>query len=550
MLLRLTVTDFALLHKAEISFLPGLTAITGETGAGKSLLVGALAFLAGGKPPFDVVRENARHAVVEGEFQNTGKITTILRRQISSDGRSRAFIDDEPVNQKDLAEVTASLLDITSQRAFSRLLDSHYHLDLLDSFANLRISRTALQKYHADFHRLQSRKNELEQFIVDQKTHREYVRKQLNEIDILGIIEGEEIELAAEIKRLEHFEELHRDGSRVAELLSGGRDAVEAQLMATLKLIEHISELDATLVDLKQEMDETLLTVREVTRRVKERCRPGGYEAAKLEEMRQRQHNLTSIARKFGGSLETLIQKREEFRKELTAGSKAENELEDVNFNIAKVEKEWVMLAKEVSQIRKEAAQKIDAKVTESLKELGIGDPRFEVRLEQTSDTRGLIESGGTRWRLTERGAEDAVFYFSGNAGIESKPLATVASGGELSRIMLALKESLPLQSEEATILFDEIDTGVSGKTARLVGKKMKKISKGRQLFVITHLPQIASLADNHLNVVKSDHNGTTITSVISLKGDDRVREVAAMLSDGKVSTEALEQARYLISEQ
>ncbi len=549
MLVRLTVTDFALLHKAEIEFHPGLTAITGETGAGKSLLVGALNFLAGGKPPFDVVREHARHAVVEGEFKQSDNVTLILRRQLSADGRSRAFVDDEPVGQKELAELSASLLDITSQRAFSRLLDSRHHLDILDTFAGLTQARAQIQKYATAHHSLEHRKSELVCFLNERRSEREFIAKQLAEIEAVGLNEGEEIELAAEVKRLEHFEDLHRDGLRVTELLSGGRDSVEIQLSEASKLIENICALDRSLVDLSQEMENSLLTIREITRRISGRYRQGGYEIARLEELRERQHSIASIARRFGGSIEAVLKKRDEFRKELGSGTEAESELEEISYQLSKLREEWLTLAGEVSVARTEAATQIERKVMESLKELGIGEPRFEVRLERFLDPEGLFEADGARWRLTERGAEDAVFYFSANSGIDAKPLATVASGGELSRVMLALKESLPLQSEEATILFDEIDTGVSGKTARLVGRKMKKISSGRQLLVITHLPQIASLANHHLNVVKFDKDGETFTEVKSLNGDDRVGELAMMLSGGKVSNEALKQAQFLMSE-
>lgn len=548
MLLRLTVTDFALLHRAEIQFHPGFTAITGETGAGKSLLVGALMFLAGGRPPFDVVRNGARHAVVEGEFLQSENSVLLIRRQIASDGRSRAFINDEPVGQKELADSAASLFDITSQRAFSRLLDTRQHLDLLDSFAGLNEARTFLHKYFSEYNNLEHSRKQLMRYIDEQRIKRDYLQRQLAEIDAVNPVEGEDTDLLYEVKRLEHFEELHRDGSRIVELLSTSRDSVELQLTEVVKLLANVTTLDTSLKDLRDEADNAILIVRELSRRISERCRPDGFELARLEELRQRQHDLASLARRYGGSIESAIQKQKEFRVELNRGDDAQNELEEIEFNLSRIGREWVELAKTVSSNRKNAALEIEKKVSANLRELGIGEPRFEILFEKIPDANGLLEEDGQRWRLNERGAEDAAFYFSANTGVETKPLATVASGGELSRIMLALKEAIPLLSKEATILFDEIDTGVSGKTAGLVGRKMKKISDGRQLIAITHLPQIASMADHHLCVVKLNRGEETFTEVQPLSSEERLVELAKMLSDGKISDEALKQAENLLS--
>lgn len=548
MLVRLTISDFALLQRAEVEFGAGLSAVTGETGAGKSLLVGALSFLAGQKAPFGLVRDGAKLAVVEGEFRRGQEnVVTVIRRTLAADGRARAFIDDAPASQRELTCAAASLLDITSQRAFSRLLDPARHQDLLDAYAGVEEERRRLGQFAADHAGLDRRIRKLRNRLEDFKRRRDFARFELGEIDSVAPQAGENEELAAELRRLEHFEELHQDGARVTLLLTGESDAAEIRLAEASRLLERIGALDPALGELAGEIVSARAAVREISRRVAERCRRGGYEADRLEALRERQHRLGGLIRRFGGSLAAVLERGAALRRELSEGSGAEEELVGLEDQRGRVTKGWVALAAEVANRRREAAASLEEAVAANLRRLGVGEPRFIVRLVRTPDKDGLFEADGGRWTLTARGAEEAEFCLSANPGVSPRPVAAVASGGELSRLMLALKEALPLQSDEASLVFDEIDSGVSGRIARLVGRKLRQIAAGRQVVVITHLPQIASLADRHLKVVKREEGGVTTTHVVELTGDDRIRELAAMLSGGTITDAALEQARQLL---
>lgn len=547
MLTRLTITDFALLRKAEVYFAGGLTAITGETGAGKSLLVGAIGFLGGQKAPFGVVRDGARKAVVEGEFSRANGSVVILRREITADGRSRSFLDDEPASTRDLAESAAQLLDITSQRAFSRLLDSDRHLDFLDIYAGLTPDRGAMAQYESEFLAIERAIHKLQKSIDEHHRRRDFLTHQLREVEALAPEPGEDERLTAELRRLEHIEEIHQDGARISDLLTDDNDAVENKLTEVGRLMDRLSAFDPELTELASEVDSARSALREISRRVTARCRADGFEERALEEMRERQHRLAGLARRYGGSLTSALEQAESFRREISEGSSAEADLDSAREKRRARVAEWVVKADAVGIARREQAPRLAAAVVESLKELGVPQAKFEIRLVQTPDPDGLYASDGQNFRLTCRGAEDAEFYFSANAGIEPRPVVSVASGGELSRVMLALKESLPPGSDEASILFDEIDTGVSGRVARLVGMKLKALARGRQLFVITHLPQIASLADRHLKVIKRDDSGLSVTEVTELEGAERISELAAMISGGTVTEAAREQASLLL---
>jgi len=547
MLTRLTITDFALLRKAEVYFSPGLTAITGETGAGKSLLVGAVGFLGGQKAPFGVVRDGARKAVVEGEFTRSDGSVVILRREITADGRSRSFLDDEPASARDLADAAAQLLDITSQRAFSRLLDPERHLDFLDAYAGLSAERIAMAQFESEYLSLERAIHKLQKTIEEYHRRRDYLNLQLREIESVAPDPGEDERLTLELRRLEHIEEIHQDGARISILLTDENDAVENKLTEVGRLMDRLSVYDTELKELGTEVESARSALREISRRVSNRCRADGFDERILEEMRERQHLLAGLAKRFGGSLTAALEQADAFRRELSEGSNTETELDLVGEKRRLRVAEWAAKAGAVSSIRTIQAPHLAASVEESLRELGVPQAKFEIRFTRTPDPEGLFSVDGANYRLTGRGAEEAEFLFSANAGIEPRPVSTVASGGELSRVMLALKEALPPGSDEATILFDEIDTGVSGRVARLVGQKLRDLAKGRQLFVITHLPQIASLADRHLKVLKRDRESVSETEVIELEGSDRIDELAGMLSGGTVTDAAREQALLLL---
>lgn len=548
MLHRLTVANFAILRDTEVHFREGFTAVTGETGAGKSLLVEAITFLAGGKVPPGVIRDGARAAVVEAEFVQGEEVLT-LRREIAADGRSRAFLNDSPVSLQRLAAVSSALVDITAQRAFSHLLDPDRHLDFLDAYAGLEEERARLAKFYHDFIDLQRKISRLERDKQAFEERRALLEFQLSEIEAVNPTDGEDERLAAEIKQLEHLEDLQTHARKLEDLLVTGEGAVDGVLHQCEHLLQQISGFDAGLKPLCDELTSARAVLREVSRTVADRCRRLEFEADRLEFLRERQFRLAGLARKFGGTLAAVEEKRRAIKMQIAAGDHTGGKLNELIESRKELVKRWRQAAEDVGRRRREAARRLEESVAKSLGKLGVPEVRFEVRLERTPDPEGQFEADGSAWRLTDRGAESARMFISSNPGIQPRPVHQVASGGELSRLMLALKEAMPPKSGEPVIILDEIDTGVSGRIADLVGRKLRALSRGRQLVAVTHLPQIAARAEHHLLVAKSSTAEGAVTAVTELTGEDRVREIAALLSGGAVTQAALDQARHLLQE-
>lgn len=550
MLTRLAVRNLALLRDTEITFSDGFTVVTGETGAGKSLLVEALAFLGGGKVNPEIIRDGAKVLFVEGEFIHPGSGSLILRRELDDKGRSRAFIGERLTSIKNLNETAASLFDITSQRAFSQLLNPSKHLDFLDLFSGLRHQREELKRFHAEYNSLKRNINDLTQASEDFEQRHEWLLFQLEKIDEINPTPGELDELETEIHRIEHYEDLHRDGSHIIDLLTEGQNAIDGKLAEAERVLQKVAGVDPALSDIVGELENVRGAVKEVARRVSERCLNEDYDADQLEQLRERQHQLTGLIRKYGGSLAALIEYRDSLRGEMSKGNTCKEELSQLNAQRDELVNGWTKLARKVSKIRSRNAGKLEKLIVKSLAKLGVKAAQFEVQFIKRADPEGLLEENGERWRLDEAGAETAEFYLSTNPGLKPRPLVQVASGGELSRLLLALKEATPAVVGEATIILDEIDSGVSGRVARLVGYKLRELSSNRQMIAITHLPQIAGLADYHVKVNKQPMKGEMETELVELTGDDRIREIATMLSGGSVTESALDQAKNLVGTQ
>ena len=547
MLNRLLIKNFALIRDAEIEFDQGFIVLTGETGSGKSLLVSALSFLAGDRVAGDVVRDGSGKAVVEAEFTR-GDQFLILRRELHAGGRTRAFVNDEPTALKELSNQAAALLDLTSQRAFNHLLNPDKRLEFLDFFAGLQSQRERLTAFEREYRDRLRALNELKSEQAELAARREILEYQLTQIDEADPQPGEEGELRDEIKRLEHTEDLHRDGSWIVESITGDDHSVGPRLAEASKKLKRIADLDGSLRDLIEELESAAAAIREISRRVEERCLNIDFQPDELEKLREREHVISGLVRKFGGSFAALLEHRAKLRERLADDRSLVSRIALLERELAELVANWSSLAVETSRIRTERAVEFANLARNSLTKLGVKDAVFEARVERTPDPNGVFHDDGGRWRLNGLGLDSVEFYFSANPGLEPRPVSQVASGGELSRLMLAIKETAPPASEEATVLFDEIDVGVSGAAARLVGEKLRLLSRGRQLVAITHLPQIAGLADQHFRVSKAAREGVTETAIRPLDATERVAEIASLLSDGQATTAAAAQARHLMN--
>ncbi len=375
----------------------------------------------------------------------------------------------------------------------------------------------------------------------------EFIAYQLSQIDALEPQPGEEDELRAEARRLENIEEIRTDGDRLIGLLWKEPAAVDAGLGEAERLLERLETYDGSLTELRRELETARLTVREIARQVAVKTQRLSFSPQRLEEVRERLHALTGLSRKFGGSYQSMLELREQLKARLSGGESTEREIIKHEEQEKRLIADWITLAEKVSEIRRERSAALAELVRCNLMRLGIPEAVFNVELMRRPHDRGLFEADGGRWLLDDRGIETAEFTFSANPGLAPRPLAQVASGGELSRVNLAIKEVLPTSGAETVVIFDEIDAGVSGKVAHLVAQKLRSLAEGRQMIAITHLPQIAALADHHIRISKTASDSETFTVAVALEGSARVDEIASMLSGGNITPAARDQAKNLM---
>ena len=548
MLKRITLKNLALLKDTDINFHSGFTVITGETGAGKSLLAEAFSILAGKKPRKDITRQGKKTAVIEGEFYLLNDHPgMIIRREISANGRTRSLIDDSITSNSKLIELTHSMIDITAQRSFSHLLDNRQHINFLDDFAGLQDKREEMKEFGSRYFSLTRKIGQLTRRRQNFLQRKEVISFQLGEINSIDPQPGENEEISNQLNRLENIEDLKIRSERVEDLLTGENDSVDSQLTEAENLLRQISDIDTTLVELIEELESAKSILKEISQRVAEQHGKLDLSENDIDTLRTRQYDLSGLVRKYGGSLESLFDKKRALEQEFNQADETDVELEELTAERSRIVAAWSEVAVEVSGIRSKKAAELQGNIETSLNKLGVSKAIFIINASRVLKEDGIYLEDGKRYNLTEKGLEDVEFLFSTNPGIDPKPLSQVASGGELSRLLLALKEAIPSTSTDATIIFDEIDTGVSGRIARLVGLKLKELSVDRQLLVITHLPQSASLADQHLKVSKTVKNGESTTEIKQLNTEQITVEIASLISSGSVTKAALEQANNLI---
>lgn len=549
MIRKLYIQNYAIIDELEIEFKQGLNIITGETGAGKSILLGALSLIQGQRADTSVLKHNDRSCIVEVEFDisdynlndffeandiDYDDITTI-RRQISENGKSRAFINEIPVNLNQLKELTEKLIDIHSQHQNLLLGNTRFQLDVLDAFAVSRDLLTDYRQLYDEFRKLKTELDRLEANAENAKRDFDYLSHQLNELNAANLRSGELDELEALQKQLTHASEI----KTALEFSYGTLNADELAVLSKVKEIESnlrriesvfsqagnlISRIESCRIELKDIADEIDLLNSKVE-----------VDDEQLHTVTQRIDLIYSLLNKHRlANFDELV----EFRNQL---ENRVNEIAQIDFNLDEKRKSLRILeqklqekSKNLSQIRTSSAPKVEQFVTELLQQLGIKHAVFRIRIEKLEEFQP--------W-----GTDRVTFYFSANKQIEPQELSRVASGGELSRLMLSLKSLLVKSTGLPTIIFDEIDTGVSGEIADRMGTIIYELAKGMQVINITHLPQIAAKGSNHFLVYKSVTNSQSSTGIKLLTPDERVVEIAKMLSGEKVTDAALMNAKELL---
>lgn len=563
MIQSLYIKDFALIDELDVSFQRGLNILTGQTGAGKSIIIGALNMILGERADTEVIRQGANKAIAEaiiklGENEEINKLLKenavevcpelILRREIRSSG-SRGFINDTPVTISVLKQVGNYLVDLHGQHDHQMLLKEENHRGVIDGFGEVQ---PVLQAYNKSYKKMVKLRKELREL---QKRERELQEKvelyqfQVEELEDAELDPHEEEKLEEEINLLDNAEELDQKAGSIVEM--GDRDEINVMsLLNQIKLhLEDIARIEPEFESYLEEISSARISIRETVQFAERYRSKIEFNPNRLEKLRQRQNHLNSLQKKYHRSIPKLIEYLDEIKKELSLAENFDLEIEKLEQHIGDQAKELARKAKTLHNVRKNVGEQLSKQIKEELGKLGIPHANFEVRVDWmiTSESNGWITVDGQPVECTEHGCDDIRLYISTNKGEEPKPLAKIASGGEISRVMLALKSIIAREQSLPVMIFDEIDTGISGEISEKVGRTMRRLSDKCQIIAITHQPQIASQAHKHYKVQKIEQDGRTVSQIIPLNENEHITEVATLMSGEDITEAALESAQELI---
>ena len=565
MLKTLSIKNYALIDEMNVDFSRGLAIITGETGAGKSIIIDALSLILGSRASSEDVRTGTEKAVVEAILDVGGnkKLAAlleanelsfsdelILRREISAKGQSRSFVNDSPTTTALQKQVGELLVDLHGQHEHQSLLRTETHIEMLDEFGGLSIDE--FKSAYSSLVDLSTQLTELCHKEEQLREKRDFFQFQIEEIDAVSPRSGEENELEAELKILENSEKLFAATRRLYEMLYEGEQSIHDMLVSARNQLEELGGIDKQFEESSKECRSAVAVVGELAKFVQGYNARVEFNPERLEEIRERLGRLAYLKKKYGGSLESVVTHREKIGGEVALAENFEAVIGKLSKDVEAARTACAAIAGRLSARRKETARKVDKAIVGELVKLGIQNGKFATRITQAhvhgEGAAEYIIVEGNRIGLNERGSDEVEFLISTNLGEEVKPLVKVASGGEVSRIMLALKSILAKSDRLPIMIFDEIDVGVSGRIAQAVGLSLKALSSHHQVVAITHLPQIAGLADTHYVVYKNENGKRTSTSIRKLTVDERVHEVAKLMSGAEVTEAGLKGAKELMS--
>jgi DNA repair protein RecN (Recombination protein N) len=543
MLKELRIKNFAIIDDLKVRFEKGLNVLTGETGAGKSIIVDSLGLALGGRSQSDLVRSGEKEAVVQAYFEpvevselpdigidfETG---LILRRAISASGRSRAFINDNMVSLQSLAEFGRSLVDIHGQHEHQSLLSVERHRLFLDAFGRLREDAARVGMLFREVSVMKKELADLKEKVKERAHRLDLLRFQLQEIDGSSLRAGEKEELVEKRIILSNIARLRELAETAYAAIYGSEGSCIERLSYIIAKVREMSSADPSVSEILNMLESGLPLIEDAAvslRRHKERY---DIEPASLADVEDRLESIGKLEKKYGEGIENIIRYRDNAERELKELESSDERIDICEKELGKKQEELLNVASSLSGKRKRTARRIEELVTRELKELALGKAEFVI--DVVPDT------------MSASGADKVEFLFSANPGENPRPLQKIASGGELSRVMLALKSILADFDSIPVLIFDEVDTGIGGKTAISVGKKLREIADKHQVLCTTHLPQIASQGDFHLKIEKAQRGQRVSVEIKELSGADRVTEVARMLS-GKVTQVSLKHAQELI---
>jgi DNA repair protein RecN (Recombination protein N) len=550
MLSSLTIQNYALISRLEINFNRGFSVLTGETGAGKSIILGALSLILGQRADSKSIRQGEDKCIIEAVFDISlydmedffarqdweyDARHCIIRREIHASGKSRAFINDTPVALGDLKELVGRLIDVHSQHQNLLLGDDRFQLRVVDALAGHRDLFAAYGETYRQYAALQKQLGALKKDAEENRAEEDYLRFQTGQLEEAGLKAGEQAELEREVETLSHAEEIKGALFRIAQLLAGEEQGAVLRLKDALSAAQSLLKIYLPAREMAERLETVYLDVKDLAADVEKREESLEYDPQRLALLNERLDMIFSLQQKHrAGSVEELIAIRASMEERLLSIDRSDEQIATLEKECEEAFARTLSLAGRISEARRLAARRLETELKDRVGVLGMSNMRFACRLEQKAQPDGS-------------GLDAVTFLFSANKNAEMMPVSQIASGGEISRLMLGIKALIAGEMALPTVIFDEIDTGVSGEIAGKMGGIMRELGAVMQVIAITHLPQIAALGDMHYLVYKNDTDEATETNIRLLSHDERVREIAQMLSGSGLTDAATANARELL---
>ncbi len=562
MLKNLYIKNYALIDEINVDFRKGLNILTGETGAGKSIIIGAVGALLGEKVDKDFIRQGKKKAIVEGNFRISDSLIKIfkqhdidfnndeliLRIEIKRDTKSRTFANDSPISRSVLKEIGDLLVDLHGQHSHQSLLNVKRHIDFLDDYG---VSGDLVNTVSQSYNFLSNLKRQLIKLTEQEKQLKE--KKELLEFQVKEIEEvspqlGEEEEMEKQENILKNSEKIHQLSSQLSEILYEGESSAYEKIADAKNQLFSMVDIDPDFNKWIENCNTAGVHIEEVVNSLQDFAEKIEFDPQVLEEIRERLGQFILLKKKYGTTIEEVLDFCQEAKKNLNKIDSMESEIEQVNQEIEKETTKLTSLVKELSDKRKKAAKELEEKTIEIFAELGLKGGVFKIDVIPQMNSGGDIEIENEKYKVTNQGIDKVEFFISLNPGEKPRPLAKIASGGEISRIMLALKNVLAETDNIPVLIFDEIDSGISGRIARAVGNNLKEVAQKHQVICITHLPLIASFGQTHFTVEKKAEYNRTFTNIRCLSDEERVKELAKLIGGEMVNETTLQNARDLLT--
>jgi len=571
MIREIGIRNFVLIEQLALQLHSGFNVLTGETGAGKSIIIDALSLLLGERARGDIIRPGADEARVEAVFdcfdrRSQARVREFLlehglepdseglfvKRIIKRDGRGRCYINSSPTPLKVLERLGNFLVDIHGQHEHQSLLHGETYIELLDAYGGLESQAESVGEQFAQLQKIGREIERLEEAQRERRRQEDHLRFQIEEIEQAQIVPEEEDALEQQRRRLQHAGRLAENAQAIQSLLVEGADerpAILDGLAETQRRLQEMAEVDPQLADVERDLGVALVQLEEAGREIASYAQDIENDPGRMEQVEERLHLYSSLKRKYGATLDEVLEYLETAHQRLSEFEDVEKNLDRLAAERMETVRRYVEEARSLSQQRQKAAVKLSRAVTREMKALGMEHAQFLVQVEALGETGATLELEGKNYRASSRGLDRVQFLVNMNPGQEMRPLRQVASGGELSRLALAIKTVLARVDRVGCLVFDEIDAGVGGDTAEVVGAKFRRVAEDRQVICITHLPQIAGKAHRNFRVSKSTSKGQTQAGVEPIEGEALVREIARMLGD-EDSKDSVAFARKLVQQE